>query len=316
MGDGLRERGLQRRRKRPAFDLCISSFNISHILSGPSLCLYARDGVVIRSAAPSCEYSPMWKAKTSAPEDAYGLSSVYTVHTLFGVQGLQAGSAGASQGQQYWCWWRRRGWGQRGVVHGRRIGMRGLTLSKSCPELKELYSSVGYEPLDRESELFKFSDLASFSLSVRHGLRDLRNPPLPHARAPPAAILDRAPYALLHPHLLSASARLFDLSPLPVARFPVTTSLTLGTFGRVSASFSPHTLTSDEVPGALDTDTLPPHHDATQRAHEPAPASKLAAFSGEEQCEQRDVVLSTPRLAVCLGRCRKLVLEPLCERAL
>ncbi|KAJ7457950.1 hypothetical protein B0H11DRAFT_203261 [Mycena galericulata] len=137
-----------------------------------------------------------------------------TISDSLGVQGLQAGSARESRGQQYWCRWRRRGWGQRRVVHGRCIGMRGLTLSKSCPELKELYSNVGYKLLDRESELFKCSDLANFSLSVHHGLRDPSLPPQLWTMLTRCSTLTELTLTSF-----SAFVHLFDLSPLPVARF-------------------------------------------------------------------------------------------------
>ncbi|KAJ7439415.1 hypothetical protein B0H11DRAFT_2293462 [Mycena galericulata] len=185
-----------------------------------------------------------------------------------------------------------------------------LTLRKSCPELKELYSNVGYEPLNPESELFKFSDLASFSLSVRHGLRDLSPLPFPTPEPLPpqlwTMLLTRCTTLTeLTLTSFSASARLFDLSPLPSARFPLLTSLTLGTFGyshqfdldilpaapfRVFLAAHPalgylrlgwnfkRWMSPDDVPRIApdaDADTLPPSTE-----DDPAPASKLAAFSG------------------------------------
>ncbi|KAJ7433888.1 hypothetical protein B0H11DRAFT_1888798 [Mycena galericulata] len=186
-----------------------------------------------------------------------------------------------------------------------------LSLRKSCPELKELYSNVGYEPLDPESELFKFSDLASFSLSVRHGLRDLSPLPFPTPEPLPpqlwTMLLTRcATLTELTLTSFSASARLFDLSPLPFARFPLLTSLTLGTFGcshqfdldilpaapfraflaahadltylRVGWNFK-RWMSPDDVPSIApdaDADTLPP----STEDDDASPAAKLAAFSG------------------------------------
>ncbi|KAJ7432069.1 hypothetical protein B0H11DRAFT_2261139 [Mycena galericulata] len=107
--------------------------------------------------------------------------------------------------------------------HDRNMGMRGLTFSKSCPELKELYSNVRYEPLDPESEPFKkFSDLASFSLSVHHGLRGLSPLPFPTPEPLPPQL-----WTMLLT-CCSTSVGLFDLSPLPVTHFPIPT---LSTFG-------------------------------------------------------------------------------------
>ncbi|KAJ7436002.1 hypothetical protein B0H11DRAFT_2207375 [Mycena galericulata] len=195
-----------------------------------------------------------------------------------------------------------------------------FTLRKSCPELKELYSNVGYEPLDPESELFKFSDLASFSLSVRHGLRDLSPLPFPPPEPLPpqlwTMLLTRcAPLTSLTLTSFSASARLFDLSPLPPARFPLLTALTLGTFG-----YSPH-FALDILPAAPFRAFLAAHPDlgylrvgwnfkrwmspedvpsiapdAPGIEDEYAPAAKLAAFSGIIQ--QLTSPLGTPLTAL------------------
>jgi hypothetical protein len=42
--------------------------------------------------------------------------------------------------------------------------------SSSCPQLKAIFTNVGTRPLDPGSALFSFTNLASFSLIVRHGL--------------------------------------------------------------------------------------------------------------------------------------------------
>ncbi|KAJ7488490.1 hypothetical protein B0H11DRAFT_2278490 [Mycena galericulata] len=191
-----------------------------------------------------------------------------------------------------------------------------FTLRNSCPELKQLYSNVGYNPLNPESQLFNFSDLASFSLSVRHGLRDLSLPfPTPEPLPPQlwTMLLTRCAATLTELTLtsLSASARLFDLAPLPAARFPRLTFLNLGTFGysqqfaldifpearfreflgahrelvylRVRWNFK-RRRSPDDVPGIAlaldadaDADVLP---SAKEDDAAPQSASKLTTFSG------------------------------------
>ncbi|KAJ7025797.1 hypothetical protein C8F04DRAFT_126479 [Mycena alexandri] len=109
-----------------------------------------------------------------------------------------------------------------------------LTLRTSCPELKELFSNVGFQPLDPASELFKFNDLSIFSLSIRHGLGDTEIFPTPADL--PAQLWDM----LLHrcPNLteltlcsFSASHRLFAVGRVTEGRWPALRSLTLGAFG-------------------------------------------------------------------------------------
>ncbi|KAK7042082.1 F-box domain-containing protein [Favolaschia claudopus] len=111
------------------------------------------------------------------------------------------------------------------------------TLRNSCPELKEVFSNVGFQPLNPNSELFQFSDLTNFSLSVRHGLGESDIFPT-HEPLPPALwtmLLHRCP-ALTELTLcsFSASHRLFDLAPLASASWPSLSSLTLGAFGYAS----------------------------------------------------------------------------------
>ncbi|KAF7372077.1 F-box domain-containing protein [Mycena venus] len=107
-----------------------------------------------------------------------------------------------------------------------------LTLRNSCPEMKELFSNVGFQPLDPESELFKFSDLASFSLSVRHSLGDTDIFPS-HEDLPPQLwdmILNRCPNLTdLTLCSFSASHRLFNIDRVTEGRWPELSSLTLAT---------------------------------------------------------------------------------------
>ncbi|KAJ6549686.1 hypothetical protein B0H19DRAFT_1264606 [Mycena capillaripes] len=109
-----------------------------------------------------------------------------------------------------------------------------LTLRKSCPSLKELFSNVGFQPLDPESELFKFSDLAIFSLSVRHGLGETDIFPS-HEDLPPQLwdmILNRCPHLTeLTLCSFSASNRLFAIDRVAEGHWPDLSSLTLGAFG-------------------------------------------------------------------------------------
>ncbi|KAJ6536457.1 hypothetical protein DFH09DRAFT_1179029 [Mycena vulgaris] len=107
-------------------------------------------------------------------------------------------------------------------------------LRTSCPDLTELFTNVGYQPLYPESELFKFSALTNFSLSVRHGLGEVELFP-PHEELPPCLwtmLIERCPNLTeLTICSFSASQRLFDLTPLTSGRWPLLSSLTLGAFG-------------------------------------------------------------------------------------
>ncbi|KAJ7105238.1 hypothetical protein C8R44DRAFT_806841 [Mycena epipterygia] len=108
-------------------------------------------------------------------------------------------------------------------------------LRKSCPELTEIFANVGARALHPCSELFSFSDLTSFSLSVRHGVADessLFPDPEPLPPALWTMLLTRCPnLTSLTITSFSPGARLFTLTPLISARFPALTSLTLGSFG-------------------------------------------------------------------------------------
>ncbi|KAJ7155242.1 hypothetical protein C8R46DRAFT_1117292 [Mycena filopes] len=109
-----------------------------------------------------------------------------------------------------------------------------LTLRTSCPELKELFSNVGFRALDPDSQLFKFDDLAIFSLSVRHGLGDTEIFPTPEELPPPLwdMLLERCPNLTeLTLCSFSASHRLFTVDRVTEGRWPALTSLTLGAFG-------------------------------------------------------------------------------------
>ncbi|KAJ7923903.1 hypothetical protein B0H13DRAFT_2399720 [Mycena leptocephala] len=109
-----------------------------------------------------------------------------------------------------------------------------LTLRKSCPELKELLSNVGFQPLDPENELFKFSDLTNFSLSVRHGFGETDIFP-PHEDLPTQLwdmLLNRCPNLTeLTLCSFSASHRLFAIDRVTEGRWPPLSSITLGAFG-------------------------------------------------------------------------------------
>ncbi|KAJ7204105.1 hypothetical protein GGX14DRAFT_544192 [Mycena pura] len=109
-----------------------------------------------------------------------------------------------------------------------------LTLRQSCPELKELYSNVGSDAIDAESELFKFSDLALFSLSVRHGVPETSL--FPAREDLPKSLwdmlLNRCPdLAELTLCSFSAGHRTFALDPVVAGSWPRLTTLTLGAFG-------------------------------------------------------------------------------------
>ncbi|KAJ7142630.1 hypothetical protein C8R44DRAFT_865949 [Mycena epipterygia] len=95
-------------------------------------------------------------------------------------------------------------------------------LRTACPELTEIFSNVGSRPLGSDSELFKFSGLISFLLSVRHGLpNDRTGLPAPE----PSGHVEYASHALPRPH--HAHAHLGE----GTGRWRLLTALTLGAFG-------------------------------------------------------------------------------------
>ncbi|CAK5272179.1 unnamed protein product [Mycena citricolor] len=107
-------------------------------------------------------------------------------------------------------------------------------LRLSCPSLTEVYTNLGCGSLDPQSELFKFSDLTVFSLSVRHGLGDGNGIPL--VEELPAQLwdmlLDRCKNLReLTLCSFSASQRLLDVDRAVQGRWPQLTSLTLGAYG-------------------------------------------------------------------------------------
>ncbi|KAJ7060862.1 hypothetical protein C8F01DRAFT_1141091 [Mycena amicta] len=114
------------------------------------------------------------------------------------------------------------------------------TLRDSCPELKELYTNVGFELLNPRSELFNFDDLTLFSLSVRHGLPDASLFPM-REELPTALwdmLLTRCPNLTeLTLCSFSAGQRIFSIDRIVEGNWPALTSLTLGTFG-YNADFS------------------------------------------------------------------------------
>ncbi|KAF8171023.1 hypothetical protein K438DRAFT_1853153 [Mycena galopus ATCC 62051] len=96
-----------------------------------------------------------------------------------------------------------------------------LTLRNSCPELKELFSNVGLEPLDPESEL---SDVSGH-LAIYPSSEDL---PMQLWDM----ILNRCPNLReLTLCSFSASFRLFDINRVTEGHWPELSSLTLGAFG-------------------------------------------------------------------------------------
>ncbi|TFK71967.1 hypothetical protein BDN72DRAFT_876816 [Pluteus cervinus] len=114
------------------------------------------------------------------------------------------------------------------------------TLQRCCPQLRTVFSNVGYKPLDPDSKLFDYKALTSFSLIVRHGLGGADLFPTLE-KLPP-----RLWSMLFHscPDLteltlcsFSSSARLFDVHNVSQGRWPKLHTLTLGSFG-YQADFS------------------------------------------------------------------------------
>ncbi|KAF5371177.1 hypothetical protein D9758_004270 [Tetrapyrgos nigripes] len=147
-----------------------------------------------------------------------------------------------------------------------------VALQTNCPDLRTVYSNVGYRQLNPHSALFTFSDLTAFSLTVRHGL-SASSPLNPNAMFPDFTPLELLPTTLWDmllrrcPDLeeltlcsFSSSVRNFDLQPLFQSRDPINSesssvvpklsALTLGTFGYTEdfTLTAPMTLSSSNNP--------------------------------------------------------------------
>ncbi|KAJ7289756.1 hypothetical protein C8J57DRAFT_1278375, partial [Mycena rebaudengoi] len=108
------------------------------------------------------------------------------------------------------------------------------SLRINCPELKQLFTNVGYRPLNPDSHLFKFDDLKCFSLSVRHGLEETEIFPTPEELPPKLwdMLIQRCPnLEELTLCSFSASHRLLVLDNITQGLWPSLNSITLGSFG-------------------------------------------------------------------------------------
>ncbi|KAJ3996911.1 hypothetical protein F5050DRAFT_1807294 [Lentinula boryana] len=117
-----------------------------------------------------------------------------------------------------------------------------ITLRHSCPLLKTLYTNIGYQPLNPSSslytigQLFDFTDLTSFSLTVRHSLEETDL--FPEQEQLPDQLWDmlltKCPNMQdLTLSSFSSSTRLLNVDRLCTADvlWPKLHSLTLGSFG-------------------------------------------------------------------------------------
>ncbi|KAJ3976950.1 hypothetical protein EV361DRAFT_881422 [Lentinula raphanica] len=111
-----------------------------------------------------------------------------------------------------------------------------FTLRNKCPSLKTLYTNIGYQPLNPNSTLFDFTDLTSFSLTVRHSLEETDL--FPDQEQLPDRLwdmlLNKCPDMQdLTLSSFSSSTRLLNVDRLCTADayWPKLHSLTLGSFG-------------------------------------------------------------------------------------
>ncbi|KAF9456661.1 hypothetical protein BDZ94DRAFT_331836 [Collybia nuda] len=108
------------------------------------------------------------------------------------------------------------------------------TLRTCCPDLRHVFCNVGALPLNPESQLFRFSDLKSFSLIVRYGLGGTELFP-PLEDLPDEfweMILHRCPdLEELAVCSFSSCTRIFDVLRVTEGHWPSLNSLTLGSFG-------------------------------------------------------------------------------------
>ncbi|KAJ4482092.1 hypothetical protein J3R30DRAFT_3456392 [Lentinula aciculospora] len=111
-----------------------------------------------------------------------------------------------------------------------------IALRDKCPLLKTVYTNIGYQPLNPSSSLFDFTDLTSFSLTVRHSLEETDL--FPEQELLPERLwnmlLTKCPNMQdLTLSSFSSSTRLLNVDKLCTAEahWPKLHSLTLGSFG-------------------------------------------------------------------------------------
>ncbi|GAV99900.1 dna polymerase gamma [Lentinula edodes] len=111
-----------------------------------------------------------------------------------------------------------------------------IALRNECPLLKTVYTNIGYQPLNPDSDLFDFTDLTSFSLTVRHSLEETDL--FPEQELLPERLWDmlltKCPNMQdLTLSSFSSSTRLLNVDRLCTAEanWPKLHSLTLGSFG-------------------------------------------------------------------------------------
>ncbi|KAJ4491431.1 hypothetical protein C8J55DRAFT_449980 [Lentinula edodes] len=111
-----------------------------------------------------------------------------------------------------------------------------IALRNECPLLKTVYTNIGYQPLNPDSNLFDFTDLTSFSLTVRHSLEETDL--FPEQELLPERLWDmlltKCPNMQdLTLSSFSSSTRLLNVDRLCTAEanWPKLHSLTLGSFG-------------------------------------------------------------------------------------
>jgi hypothetical protein len=109
-------------------------------------------------------------------------------------------------------------------------------LKDKCPLLKTVYTNIGYRLLDPHSSLYNFTDLTSFSLTVRHSLEETDL--FPEQETLPDRLWDmlltKCPDMQdLTLSSFSSSTRLLNVDKLCTASvyWPKLNSLTLGSFG-------------------------------------------------------------------------------------
>jgi len=122
-------------------------------------------------------------------------------------------------------------------------------ITPRCPTLRSVSTNIGTQSLDANSSLFKFSNLTSFSIIVRHGLPG-SDPFLPAEELPHTfwdMILHRCPtLEELAICSFSSSARVFNFDRVVEGSWPALHSLTLGSFGyNEDFSLGPLTLLND-----------------------------------------------------------------------
>lgn len=139
--------------------------------------------------------------------------------------------------------------GERGLGCSRMVLNRPMN---RCPSLRSISTNIGRQPLSPRSALFRFSNLTSFSVIIRHGLPPVGDTPVAPEELPDEfweMVLKRCPcLEELAICTFSPTARVFNFDRIIEGSWPKLHSLTMGSFGYTSDfSLGPSALVASEA---------------------------------------------------------------------